>query len=117
MQFAIKTLISAVIIVLISEISKRFSIVGGILASLPLVSFLAIIWLYLDTKDIKPIIALSESIFWLVIPSLLFFVIFPILLKKGVAFWSSFGISAGVMIVFYFIMVKILQYFNVIDKI
>ena len=59
----IKTLISAVIIVAISELSRRSSLLGALLASLPLTSLLAFIWLYRDTHDTEKIAALSTSIF------------------------------------------------------
>jgi hypothetical protein len=98
MFYVLKVLISAILIVLISEIGKRSSLMGAVLASLPLVSFLAIIWIYIESKDVKQIVNLSTDIFWLVLPSLLFFILFPILLKRELNFWLAFGLSAIVMI-------------------
>jgi len=109
MFYAIKVIISAALIVLISEIAKRSSVMGAILASIPLVSFIAIMWMYLETKDTKKIAALSTDVFWLVLPSLLFFVVFPILLKRSVNFYLAFGISAVVMIVGYFLLTLVLK--------
>ena len=63
--YALKVFISALLIVAIAEISKRSSLLGSLLASIPLVSVLAIIWIYVDTKDVEKISALSSSIFWL----------------------------------------------------
>ena len=63
MYYVIKVLISAILIVVISEISKRNSLIGAILASIPLVSVLSFIWIYLDTKNIETISKLSISIF------------------------------------------------------
>lgn len=103
MYYLLKVLISAVLILVISEVSKRSSLLGAIFASLPLVSFLAILWMYRETKDTKQIAALSTDIFWLVLPSLLFFVLFPILLKRAVNFYLAFGISAAVMVGGYFL--------------
>ncbi len=107
--YIIKTLISAVIIVVVSEIAKRSSLLGGLIASLPLTSILALIWLYFDTKNIQKVINLSESIFWLVIPSLILFVILPILLKKGVNFYLSLTISSVVMMAFYGVIMYVVQ--------
>ena len=61
----LKTAISAIIIVAVSEISKKSSLIGAILASLPLVSFLVMIWLYIDTNSKKQVAQLSklESVF------------------------------------------------------
>ncbi|MBK8943639.1 MAG: DUF3147 family protein [Ignavibacteriae bacterium] len=112
-QYIIKILVSAFLIVAVSEVSKRSSLIGGILASLPLVSVLAIIWLYIETKDIQKISNLSTSIFWLVIPSLSFFIILPILLKTKLDFYLALVISIAIMIVLYYLMIFILSKFNI----
>ncbi|MDD3788110.1 MAG: DUF3147 family protein [Petrimonas sp.] len=107
--YIIKVLLSSVIIVAISEISKRSTMLGSILASVPLVSLLAIIWLYLDTKDVKQVADLSQGVFWMVIPSLLFFILFPAMIHKNVNFWVSLVTSLAVMIIAYFVMLFILK--------
>jgi hypothetical protein len=85
----LKLCLSAVIVFAVSEIAKRSTGWGAFLASLPILSLLAIGWLYFETRDVERIAGLSMSIFWLVLPSLLFFVLFPKLLRHGVAFgWS-----------------------------
>lgn len=112
MYYLIKVLVSAVLITLISEISKRSSVIGSILASVPLLSVLSLIWLYVDTKDVKLISDLSKDIFYLVIPSLSFFIILPVLLKKQVPFYMAMLISLSVMVVLYFGMLGIMKYFK-----
>lgn len=107
--YILKILLSSVILVLISEISKRSTLAGSLLASLPLMSLLAIIWLYIDTRDVARISSLSTGIFWLVIPSLVFFILFPVLLKKQINFWASLSISTVVMVSFYFLMIFVLK--------
>jgi len=107
--YIIKVLLSSVTIVAISEISKRSTFIGSISASIPLVSLLAFIWMYIDTKDVIKIAELSQGIFWLVIPSLAFFILFPVLLKKNIDFWLSLGISLTIMVFCYFIMLFILK--------
>ncbi len=72
--------------VAISEAAKRSTLLGGILASLPLTSLLAFIWLYGETGDTGKIANLSVSIFWYVLPSLVLFVALPILLARGPRF-------------------------------
>jgi hypothetical protein len=111
--YILKVVISSVIIVIISEISKRSSLAGSILASLPLMSVLAFIWLYIDTKDVAKVIELSNGIFWLVLPSLIFFLAFPALLKKNLGFGISMSISTLLMITGYFIMLYILRKFGI----
>ena len=107
--YLIKLLISAGLIVLISEIGKRSSLMGGILASIPLTSFLAFIWMYQEEKDVTKIINLSKDIFWLVIPSLVFFVVFPIFLKKGINFYISMLSSTGIMVACYYLMIGFMK--------
>lgn len=107
--YIVKVLLSSVTIVAISEISKRSTLAGSILASIPIVSLLAFVWIYIDTRDTAKIADLSMGIFWLVIPSLLFFILFPILLKRNVDFWLSLAISLVIMILGYFAMLFLLK--------
>ncbi len=79
--------LSAAALVAVSEIAKRSSLWAALVASLPLTSLLAFVWLYIDTKDTQKIAALSGDIFWLVIPSLALFPMLALLLSSGVAFW------------------------------
>jgi|SRR6185503_11146960 len=96
LYYCIKLALSAVIIVAVSELAKRQPAWGGLLASLPLVSLLAIVWLYVDTRDTSQVSALSLSIFWLVLPSLAFFLALPLLLRQGFGFAVS--LSAAVLV-------------------
>jgi hypothetical protein len=113
MQYALKILISALILVAVSEISKRFALIGAITASLPLTSILAILWLYHDTKDVQKIIDLSHGIFWAVLPSLLFFIVLPVLLKMGFGFNRALLTAGVVMVVGYTVYVLILEKFGI----
>ena len=97
----IKTVLTAVIIVAVSEIGKRHTAFAAMLAALPLTSLLAMIWLYADTKDAGRIADLSVAIFWLVLPTLLFFLILPWMLRHDFNFWLSLVVSSAVMVVFY----------------
>lgn len=101
MYFLIKTLITALIIAAVSELAKRYTVWAALLASLPLTSILAFIWVYWDTKDSSKIIELSYSVFWLVLPSLAFFVILPLLLKQGFVFPWAMTLSIIAMSAFY----------------
>ncbi len=109
----IKIAITTILIVAIAEISKRSSFIGAILASVPLVSVLAMVWLYQDTKDINKISELSTGIFWLVLPSLALFISLPLLLKQGVNFYLSLVISIGITATCYYLMVIVLEYFGI----
>lgn len=99
--FIVKTLITALIVAAISELARRYSLFAAALASLPLVSILAFVWIYVDTKDTQKLITMSYDVFWLVLPSLAFFLIFPALLKYGLAFgWALIGACIGMSILY-----------------
>lgn len=107
--FLIKTVITAVVIVGVSELAKRWTPVAAILASLPLISILSMIWLWHDTQDSAKIIDLSHGIFWAVLPSLLFFIALPMLLKAGVKFGLSMILASAIMFVGYTIYVAVMK--------
>lgn len=107
-DYITKIAITVLLVIAISEISKRSTLIGGILASIPLVSVLAMVWLYVDTRDVQKVAALSTSVFWLVIPSLALFLVLPVMLKKGINFSMSMGLALAVTVVCYFAMIGIL---------
>jgi len=111
--YIVRILISATLIVVISEIAKRNLLAGAITASIPLVSVLAIIWLYEDTKNVEKIGALASNIFWLVLPSLAFFPALVALLKQGLNFYLSISIAIAMTVGCYYLMVSALNYFEV----
>lgn len=96
---AAKTLITAALVVLVSEVSKRSPLLAGLFASLPLVSVLAILWLYVDTGSAQQVSDLSRGVLLMILPSLLFFICLPLLLKLGapfaVAMLGAVAITAG----------------------
>ena len=104
LQYVVKVAVSALLIVAVSEIAKRHSLLAALVASLPIVSILAMIWLYIETSDVARISALSYQIFWLVIPSLALFLLIPVFINWGFGFWLSMGAAVAVMMVFYFAM-------------
>ena len=87
--FLIKTVISGLLVALVSTISRRFPGWGGLLASLPLVSVLAMLWLYGETREPEKVAALAMSTFWFILPSLPMFLIIPLMIRSG---WS-FGLT------------------------
>lgn len=89
LAYATKIVVTTALVVAISEIAKRSSFWGAALASIPLTSVLAFIWLHVDGEGADKIAALSSGVFWLVIPSLLLFVLLPWLLKSGWPFWPA----------------------------
>ena len=99
----LKFLLSAMVIVVVSELSKAHRLIGSFLDSLPLVSLLSILWLYKDTRDTSAIADLSIGIFFFVIPSLPMFPLLSWMLKKGLNFYVSLGIAILFLNLCYFI--------------
>ena len=110
---AIKVLLTAVLVVATSEVAKRSTVFGGILASLPLTSLLAFIWLYGETGDTGKVASLSYSVFWYVLPSLVLFIVLPLLLACDVNFWLSLVIACAVTAAAYALTASLLARFGV----
>jgi hypothetical protein len=105
--------LSGLLIAAISELAKRSSLLAALLASLPLISLLALFWLYLETHDTHKVATLASSIFWLVLPSLVLFISLPLLLRKGVDFYLALGLSIALTIACYFAMLRVLTRFGI----
>lgn len=101
MYFLLKTLLTALIVAGVSELSRRFSFISAMLMALPLTSILAFCWIYYETRDAEKIIEMSYSVFWLVIPSLLFFLLLPLLLKLDIKFIPAMLISSATLAIIY----------------
>jgi hypothetical protein len=106
--YVLKLLISAAIIVAVSEIAKRSAGLGAILLALPLLSIIAMTWLYIDTQDAERVAALSFGTFWLVLPTLPMFLVIPAMLRAGWSFSLSLGGGVLVTLVCYGAMALVL---------
>lgn len=113
MYFFAKAALSGCIIALVSEIAKRSPSFGALIASLPLISILAITWLWHDTGDKERIAAHAGATFWYVLPSLPLFLVLPLLLRHGWGFWPALAVGCALTIVLYAITVVIAARFGV----
>jgi hypothetical protein len=100
----IKAALSGVIVAAVSEIARRYPGWGGLVASLPLTSLLAMLWLWRDTHDPARIAGLSMGAFWFILPSLPMFAVLPALLRNGIGFWIATGISVAGTLALYALM-------------
>lgn len=100
----IKAALSGLIIAIVSEVSRRQPGLGALIASLPLVSLLGMIWLWRDTHDTARLAAHSEATFWYVLPSLPMFLIVPALLRQGAPFWAALALGCALTIGLYLLM-------------
>lgn len=106
-SFILKTLVTALLVAGISELGKRSTFAGALLASLPLTSLLALVWLYRDTGDAAQAAGLASGIFWLVLPSLALFLVFPWAVKAGWGFWPALGSGIAATLVSYGLLVLV----------
>lgn len=88
----IKGALSGIIVAAVSEVARRYPGWGGLVASLPLTSLLAMIWLYRDTSDAERVAELSVSTIWFFVPSVPLFIALPLLIRSGLGFWASLAI-------------------------
>lgn len=96
-----KVAVTALVIALVSEVAKRSTVLGAVLASVPLVSVLAMVWIFIETKDTARIAAFSSEIVWLVLPSLVLFIVMSAMLRNGVGFWMSLMTATAATVVAY----------------
>jgi hypothetical protein len=108
-----KAAISGIVVAVVSEVAQRRPGLGALIVSLPLVSILAIIWLWRDTGDIARIAAHAEATFWLVLPTLPMFLVFPALLRSGGDFWVGLGLSCLLTVALYLVSIWLLPKFGV----
>ena len=107
-----KYLLTAGVIVLISEVAKRSDRLGGLIAALPLVTVLALIWLYVENQSSEKISNHAYYTFWYVLPTLPMFLIFPYLLKKF-GFWVTLSLSMVITLIIFYIFAKVMKSFGV----
>ncbi len=110
--FLAKVGITALIVAGISELTKHTSILAAILASLPLTSVLALVWMQVEGQPTGNMELLSRQVFWMVIPSLVFFVVFPLLLRQNITFYPALLIACGSTAIAYGLMLKLLDVFG-----
>jgi hypothetical protein len=106
--FITKAAISGVIIAIVSEVAKRQPGFGALIASLPLISVMGMIWLWREKPDVTNMADHSTATFWYVLPSLPMFLLIPLLLNRGVAFWIALLAGCILTIVLYSLMTWIL---------
>src|SRR3954465_11233713 len=98
LYLVIKASISGIIVAIVSEVAKRYPGFGALIASLPLVSVLGMIWLWRDKPDVPNMATHVQATFWFVLPSLPMFLLIPWLLRQGMSFWAALVIGCGVTI-------------------
>jgi len=104
LQLAAKALLAGVLIAAIAEIGKRLPALGALVASLPLVSVLGMIFLWHARPDAENMAVHAEATFWYVLPSLPMFLLIPALLRHGVPFWGALVAGCLLTVALYLLM-------------
>ncbi len=111
--FLTKAALSGLIAAIVSDVAKRSPAFGALVASLPLISVMAVIWLWRDTADTMRVASQMEATFWYVLPSLPMFLLVPALLRGGIAFWPALAAGCVLTSVLYFVTASILARFGI----
>lgn len=109
----IRAILSGIIVTAIALLAKRSPAMGGLLASIPLVSTLGMIWLWRDTRDTELVANYVGSTFWYFLPSMPMFLLIPWLLRSGCSFWLALGAGCLMTILLYLITISIAARFGV----
>ncbi|WP_298674136.1 DUF3147 family protein [uncultured Sphingomonas sp.] len=103
-HLAVKAAISGILVAVASTLAKRYPGFGALIASLPLVSVLGMMWLWNDRPDAENMAAHVGATFWFVLPSLPMFLLIPVLLRHGIGFWPALIAGCGLTIALYLAM-------------
>ena len=110
----VKIVVNVGLITGITEIVKRNLVAGALLGALPIVSIITMIWMHVEGAEVEKIADYSTATFWLVLPTMPGFLIFPALVKSGAGFWAAMAISVVSMIILYGLLVLLLRALGVV---
>ncbi|MYM95798.1 DUF3147 family protein [Duganella vulcania] len=108
----IKYLLTSAVVVAVSEFAKRSDRIGGLVAALPLVTLLALIWLYVEKQPEQKIANHAWYTFWYVVPTLPMFLAFPALLPR-IGFWPTLLACVAITIVCFGLFALLVRRFGI----
>lgn len=111
-MIVVKYAVTAAVVVLVSELAKRSDKIGALVASLPLVTLMVLVWLHLEKQPPEKIANHAYYTFWYVVPTLPMFLLFPALLPR-LGFWPTLGASAVLTIACFWGFALVMQRFGV----
>ena len=111
--FVVRALLSGCIVALVALIARRNAGFAALVASLPLVSVLGMVWLWRDTGDAERMAVHAEATFWYVLPSLPMFLLIPAMLRRGVDFWPALALGCALTVALYLLTAAIAPRFGV----
>lgn len=105
--------VTALIVVLVSEIAKRTDKVGALIAALPFVTVMVMVWLHLEKQSVEKISSYAYYTFWYVLPTLPMFLAMPWLLTRGISFWPALGLCMVLTIICFLLTAWIARLFGI----
>lgn len=108
----IKYLLTSVVVVGVSEFAKRSDRIGALIAALPMVTVLALIWLHVENQPQARIANHAWYTFWYVVPTLPMFLVFPALLPR-LGFWPTLAACIVLTIVCFAAFALLMKRFGV----
>jgi hypothetical protein len=111
--FLVRAILSGLIVAAVAMIARKSPAAGALVASLPLVSLLGMIWLWHDTRDVERLAVHAEATFWYVLPSLPMFLLVPALLRGGMGFWPALVSGIVLTVLLYGVTVLVAARFGV----
>jgi F0F1-type ATP synthase assembly protein I len=113
LQALVKALVSGVIVAVVSETARRNAALGALIASLPIISVLGMIWLWQGSHDPARLAAHSSATFWYVLPSLPMFLVMPWLWRHGLGFWPGLAMGCMLTMALYIVTTALLARFGI----
>ena len=107
-----KYFLTAIVVVVVSEVAKRSDKFGGLIAALPLITVLTLIWLNAENQPAEKIANHAWYTFWYVVPTLPMFLIFPTLLPR-IGFWPTLGASALITVICFVVFAQVVKRFGI----
>lgn len=112
MNIWLKYAVTAFLVALVSEIAKRSDRLGGLVASLPLMTLLTLVWLHMEKQSTEKIANHAIYTFWYVIGALPFFLLFPYFLARF-GFFASLAMATGATLVFFLLFSMVMARFGI----
>lgn len=108
----IRAIMTAALVLLIALVARKSPNLGGLIASIPLISTLGMIWLWHDTQDAEKVAQFSVSAMIYFLPSIPMFILIPLLLRQGFSFWPVLGLALGMTMLLYWLTSRIAEGFG-----
>ncbi len=99
--FLLKVVVSGIVIAVVSTVARRSPAFGALIASLPLISIMGMLWLWQETKDRARMEAHVGATFWYVLPSLPMFLAIPAMMRAGIPFYLALGVGCLLTVALY----------------